>query len=319
MRAKDKWVAAAILLGFVLVTVWVTVNVRAEDARFQREKQDALQALADGRYQEAVEKLGKLRSTPEVQAALDRAKKLLASEEALAEAREAEAAKKWERAYEAYGQVCPEHPAYQQSQAKMVELVPTIGDQLLAEAKARVAAREYGEALILLRRIVNNYPTYKQVDAAKSLLARTEETYAKVQAEAARAEASKKMKEYESDRGPIGIAVMGIRLQTAFDAGYSTYTLKDKDWRFVLVAVAAANMGISTSHVNPNHFTLSSPDGYAARHDNLTYSLSNYFEAVDLPPGKYTTGWLVFVMPLAEEYTLHFRSLDGQATKRIVR
>lgn len=89
------------------------------------------------------------------------------------------------------------------------------------------------------------------------------------------------------------------------------------DYRFVLVGISVKNFGKDTEYVNPNDFTLSTPGGYTVSHDVATYSLGNYFDAVNLPPGGSTSGWLIFVAPKEDYYVLNYESWGNKAAKKV--
>lgn len=48
-----------------------------------------------------------------------------------------------------------------------------------------------------------------------------------------------------------------------------------------------------------------------------TYS-TKYLDAIDLPPGGQTAGWLIFHAPKAREYILNMNAFSNQARKRII-
>ncbi len=120
------------------------------------------------------------------------------------------------------------------------------------------------------------------------------------------------MNRYETESGSVALAVAEVRMTTT--AGQYRAT---GSWRFVRVDAVVRNTGTGIVHANPHDFTLSTPDGYTVSPDKGTYSLGNYFNAVDLRPDGRTSGWLIFYLPQHKEYTLHYQSLSGRASKRI--
>lgn len=91
-----------------------------------------------------------------------------------------------------------------------------------------------------------------------------------------------------------------------------------KNASFVQIGVAVRNEGGRVIHVNPNHITIQDSDGRTYTHESETYSLGNYFNAVNLQPGSYTDGWLAFILPRAnKEFILIYASSNGLVPKKI--
>ena len=113
--------------------------------------------------------------------------------------------------------------------------------------------------------------------------------------------------------GPVKIAVLGVRLMQSTDLhianGSST---------FVHVDIGAVNTGAGMIHVNPNDFTLSTSSGHTVSHYSDTYSLNNYFDAVNLNQGQSTNGWIIFLLEKNDEYTLNYNGVDGQAQVPVI-
>jgi tetratricopeptide (TPR) repeat protein len=116
---------------------------------------------------------------------------------------------------------------------------------------------------------------------------------------------------YEGDL--IQIAVFKIKMSKSTD---SHIALKNN--RFVYIGIATRNNSTGIIPVNPNDFTLSTSDGYTVSHDSDTYSLDNYFDAVDLPSSGTTSGWLIFCLPKDTQYTLHYNGFEDKFDKKIV-
>jgi len=95
----------------------------------------------------------------------------------------------------------------------------------------------------------------------------------------------------------VGIAVGEAKFRQSL--GYS-YT--SGNTRFLLVYVHARNCGGASHHVNPHDFTISDQWGNTKGYDSATYSLNNPFDAVDLPSGGKTSGWLAFVVNKTSDY-----------------
>ena len=67
--------------------------------------------------------------------------------------------------------------------------------------------------------------------------------------------------------------------------------------RKLLMGVRVKNNSLGQIHVNPWHCTIVALDGATFNHDLDTYSFGNYLDAVDVQPGAYAEGALVFPMP----------------------
>jgi tetratricopeptide (TPR) repeat protein len=111
--------------------------------------------------------------------------------------------------------------------------------------------------------------------------------------------------------GAVGIAVGEVRLRRSLGDYFAT-----GNGTYVLVLIGVKNFSLASEHVNPNNFTLSTPDGYTVPHNIGTYSL-NYLDAVDLRQGQTTSGWIAFLLPKASKYTLNYQSFNVNASKEI--
>ncbi|OGI30660.1 MAG: hypothetical protein A2287_04685 [Candidatus Melainabacteria bacterium RIFOXYA12_FULL_32_12] len=114
----------------------------------------------------------------------------------------------------------------------------------------------------------------------------------------------------------------GNNIQIAVHKVKSTKETEDRymtgNGRFIWVGITTKNNTSGTVHVNPNYFTLSTSDGYTVSHSSESYSLSNYFDAVNLPPNGETSGWLIFPLSKDSKYILHFNSFNDSVDKQIV-
>ncbi len=91
-----------------------------------------------------------------------------------------------------------------------------------------------------------------------------------------------------------------------------------KDYSYVRVGVFVKNAGGNVIHANPNYFTIMDAQGRAYTHESATYSLGNYFDAVNLQPGSYTDGALAFILPRdQQDFVLIYASSDGTVAKKI--
>lgn len=122
------------------------------------------------------------------------------------------------------------------------------------------------------------------------------------------------MNTYENSTGSVSLAIGKIERRETFEG----YTFPDGKSEFLLVGLSTKNYGYQSVHANPLYFVLV-VDNRAINPDTLTYSLSNYFEAGDLPPGTERNGWLVFAVPKdATDVVLRYDDKFGNvAVKRI--
>lgn len=91
-----------------------------------------------------------------------------------------------------------------------------------------------------------------------------------------------------------------------------------KDYSYVRVGVFVKNVGDNVIHANPNHITIMDAQGRAYTHESATYSLGNYFDAVNLQPGSYTDGAMAFILPRdQQDFILIYASSDGTVAKKI--
>jgi hypothetical protein len=88
----------------------------------------------------------------------------------------------------------------------------------------------------------------------------------------------------------------------------------------VHVDVVVKNLSDRTQLVLPGDFTLQTPEGYAASFNVKTYATADPFDAIYLPPGATSGGKLAFVLPPADEFTLHYYNPATKAagTKRVL-
>ena len=226
-------------------------------------------------------------------------------------------------AVECLGSVLPEdEERYSYALPKLNEAKTVLAEIRLKEAKTLYGEGQYQRAYNMLLDSINTTDDVYQ--PAADLL----DTYEKKKIEQAEKEAAERkqklltkakdqMKMYERGSGIIGIAVE-VKTSQRVDTSYNYYTA-GKNCQFVWVGISVKNYGSGNSHVNPNYITLSTPDGYTVNpHTEATYSRNNYFDAVDLPPGGSSSGWLIFHIPISDEYTLNYNSIDSSVTKRVI-
>ena len=198
---------------------------------------------------------------------------------------------------------------------------PLTDEQKLTKAKLAFAAWKgeediYDDSSLLLQDIPKGSVSYS---AAQNLIERwserkrksdlhkerEEHLEAKRQKIADRQAAIAEIKQEKEDAtyftgdGDVKVAIGNVKLHRS-----TSEHVANSGSTFVYVYVDVKNAGSSTIHANPNDFTLADQNGNTASHDSDTYSLSNYFDAVNLSPGQETGGWLIFCMRKDRKYTL---------------
>lgn len=110
------------------------------------------------------------------------------------------------------------------------------------------------------------------------------------------------MKIFENGSGLVGIAVTQTRVEG----------------RYLWIDVCAINLSNKTQHVNPNDFTLSTLSGKTVNYSDKTFSVKEYFDAINLNPQNQASGWLAFDISDEKQYILHYNGLTGSVNKKIV-
>ncbi len=202
---------------------------------------------------------------------------------------------------------------YEEAQLKSEEIKKILEKEYLGEAKKLYGQKEYIAAYASLEKV---FKYNADSEDAKALIEKYEQKKNNQIAEIEAEKEKEKMESYESGYGPISIAA-SAKFTNTFSTGYSNYTSDGEHW-YVWLYVNAKNKGTEISHVNPNYFTLSTSKGYTRNIDKITYSKSNYFDAIDLRPNTYSSGWMIFYIAKSDYYTLSYDSLDSFVEKKIV-
>jgi len=128
----------------------------------------------------------------------------------------------------------------------------------------------------------------------------------------------KAMKEW-SGSGAARVSVTDVIAQGSFYDGFSTWRPNDpKKYWYLKIHVGVLNTSSETIHANPLHFTLL-VGNHTINPDDLTFSMDAYFDAIDLQPDTYGSGWLLFLASKAEEYTLVYEGpFDEVVRQKIV-
>ncbi len=121
--------------------------------------------------------------------------------------------------------------------------------------------------------------------------------------------------QYYEGNGDVKVAVNG-KVVRSNCVSYSCVN-DPKNYSYVRIGVAVKNEGSDVIHANPNYITIQDSSGRTYTHESETYSLGNYFDAVNLQPGSYTDGWLAFILPREHEFLLIYASSDGAVAKKI--
>ncbi len=221
---------------------------------------------------------------------------------------------------------------YSNASNKVIEIQLTLADNCLIEAIELFNEQDYIKSYSLLKlslgynpklqeaiELLEEYTIAKQneeekiadeLDKIKTLVieeAKKQETNQLVE----------NMKKFERGQGPVGIAVR-VEIAESTSDGFTTYYSKDKKSWFVQIHISAKNYGESSTHINGKYFTLSTLNGYTVNPHKVTYSYSNFLDNIALLPDKYSSGWLTFYVPIAEEYILNYNSPDSIVYKRII-
>ena len=230
--------------------------------------------------------------------------------------------KKYEEAIHKLMSVNSSYPQYEEAQEKLSESQIMLAKECIEESKNFYKNKEYDSAYISLSRSLSLDNTNEEAKKLAPIYKKASDDLARIRAKEqeakALAEAKDQMKIYKQGSGSVGIAVAQVKTTTSFNTGFTTYT-RNGDSVFVWVDVWAENFGSRNEHVNPNDFTLSTPDGYTVNpNTETTYSMSNYFDATDLGANQYSGGWLIFYVPQSKEYTLNFSSFSSSVKKDII-
>lgn len=287
----DKITAAVILLGFLVLFVYSGLT--------HKEPNDTTSQTT-----------GPLQSENTDQKNYDSALNLIAE-------------KKFEEAVVKLSEFSSSSPYYEKSRTKIKEIMPLVAGERLQEAKKLFSQKNYTQAydkLLLAYQVINPpLPEAKKLlplyEKKKNQQLITEEKEEKKRAAQEAAAARKTIKDnmniYEGDDNVV-IAVGGVKLKRSTELHVA-----QGNGTFVYVFVNVKNVGNEIIHANPNDFTLSTPTGETVSHESDTYSLGNYFDAVDLRPGNSTSGWLIFYIAKSKDYTLNYQGFSGTASKKI--
>lgn len=214
--------------------------------------------------------------------------------------------KEYEKAISLFEEVIEEDKEnYQKAQDYIKEAKTLLSQELMADAKNNFDKENYKEAINAAQKAIALNAGIK--DEADPIIK-----------EATEKNVIQNMKTWEGT-GKARVAVSNVIAKSSFNDGFTTWKPEDpENTCFLLVGVGVYNASSSTLHVNPNYVTLIC-NNQVFNPDINTYSMDNYLDAIDLQPGTYTTGWLLFLVPKAEAYTLIYEGMfDTTISKEII-
>lgn len=283
--------------------------------------------IADGHYQEANEKAKEavnIKATQDAKTLLLLTDSLVESENSFANGIKAFQDKNYKAASDAFSMVKDvDSKNYETARNYIKQSFDLLAAQTLSEAKAFYSKGAYKEAYQALKEALALSPSLEEAKKLETTYEqaqkRQEEQEQKEIAQRARAAARESMKQYEVGTGAVGIAVGDVKRTSRVngDFGYYNYVTDPKNDQFLWLWIGAKNYGSGTCHVNPNDFSVTSPDGYTANYDTSSFN-TKYLDATDVPPRSYVAGWLIFIVPKAEKYVLHYDGWGGSVNKDII-
>lgn len=318
----------AIVTCSVLIIVCLFAVILIPNIKFNQLAVKGDKLLSDNKYAEAItvfKQAKKYRNKQEIDQKISQAEKFLKSEKMFQVGMADYNAKDYPGAVNAFEKVIPEDKQhYKTAQKKIKEANQQLAHVKINKAKELFSNNDFRGAYYTLQDAsdLTDQPLAEVTTLLPIYQSKKEqqEENERIEAEKqARKEAIEKMNQYEVGIGTVGIAVTEVKTSSTVHGnyGYYRYVNDPKNDQFVWVCIAAYNMGSNTTHVNPNYFTLSTKDGYTANYDVASFD-TNYLKATNLSSNTYCTGWLVFIVPKANEYTLHFNSLDSSIDKNII-
>ncbi len=204
---------------------------------------------------------------------------------------------------------------YQLAQEYIKEAEILWSQELIEEAANLFSDKEFTSAVEIAQKAIGLNPNLKDADQLFKKALSEQERALK---EKLKAEAIDRMRTYEGS-GSARVAVVGVIARSSFYDGFTTWRPDDPEnvW-FLHVGVVVKNSSNSSIHANPSYITLICK-GQVFNPDLKTYSMDNYFDAIDLQPDTHTFGWLLFLVPKADSYTLVYRgAFDSTIRKELI-
>jgi len=319
-----------LLLGIVLVAgllCFAYYNDRQKTAAASILVSEGKALIAEGSYEQANKKLSKavkLKRTDESNELLTKSNQLIESDESFKAGINRLNEGKYKSAIDNFQNVIEDDVKnYATAQSHIKEANAAWAAETLEEAKEMYSEGKHIEAYDTLQEALQISPSLEEAKKLKETYEQAklqQEEKERIEAEKrAREQAREQMKKYEYGTGVVGIAVGETKRTTRVngDFGYYNYIKDPQKAQFLWLWIGAANAGNTSVHVNPNDFRVTTPDGYTANYDTASFN-TNHLEATDVPPDSYVSGWLIFIVPKADQYTLHYNGWGGSVTKKIV-
>ncbi|MBV1734255.1 MAG: DUF4352 domain-containing protein [Candidatus Desulforudis sp.] len=325
---KPSLKVLATRVGIVVLVIVVILSIAWHRSQQATSLLHEVQTHVSNRqYEQALtlaQKSNEINATKNAQSWIAYCQELIASEVSFDEGLAAMESGQYEDAISAFEKVTRrDEVLYNDANQRIAEANQKLALTALDEAKVLYQDKDYIAAYQKLDKSINLDKTLEEAQQLKTAYSQAKDKQETQQREEAKKQAhiatKGRMGNYEFGTGPVGIAVTEAKSTSGVNSSYGTYrsaTDPNKS-HFVWLWINACNGGGSTVHVNPNYFTLSTPDGYTANYNETTFWV-NCLDATDVPPDKYISGWLIFFVPKADSYTLHFRGISGAVNKEIV-
>lgn len=322
---KNKLNSKNIIIGTIAVILAITfflvvfINSVKETQAVSKIVAHSEKLLTAGHYEEANRELKealKIKRTPELITTLDLTETLIQSDKDFKKGVKLFEAEDYDKALKLFNKVnVNDKKNYDKTQEYKNKVTKIKAQNLLDEAKRQYDEGVYISAFQKLQEAIKLDPSLEE---AKELMPEYEEAKIKQEEENAYKIAKEKMKQYEFGSGVVGIAVTNVKGTSRVDGSSFYYYVEDpKNSQYLWLYINALNKGTRAVHVNPNDFTVTTPGGYTANYNKASFQ-TKYLEATNIPSGAYSAGWLIFLVPKADKYFLHYNGLGGSVTKQIV-
>lgn len=222
--------------------------------------------------------------------------------------------KEYEKAISLFEKVSKEDiQSYQIAKEYIKQAKLLLSQELIKTAKNYLSNKNYKNAIKAAEKAVSFNPNIK--NDANTLIQEATQKYKIALAEEKKKAIIEKMKQWEGD-GSARVAVSNVIAMSSFNDGFTTWRPKDpRNTWYLLIGIGVVNASNSTLHVNPTYVTLIC-NNQVFNPDTNTFAINNYLDATNLQPGTYTTGWLLFLVPKAETYTLVYEGMFDKTVKK---
>lgn len=314
---------ALVFVGVMLAVCLNNQKIKSVNAIIQASKT----LIAEGSYEEANQKLKEaehIKKTKELEVVLALSNTLLKSEENFQSAVDYYQKNNYRFALDIFKKVSDKDTKnYDTANSYVEQIYKILTIETIDEAKKTYASGNYKLAYQNLLQAQLLSPSLEEIkqlmpiyENAKQLQEEQERLDAGKQA---REEARSEMGKYEFGTGVVGIAIGETKTssQVNGDYGFYRYVKDPQHDQFLWLWIGALNTGSRSVHVNPNDFRITSTGGYTANYDQASFNVK-YLEATNVPPNSYSAGWLIFIVPKADNYVLHYNGLGGSVMKEII-